>query len=106
MGFVRLFEYAIAFLVLVALVVFAVSNRELVELNLFPLPFVVALPIYLALIGVLFIGFVLGGFAGFASSFGVRLALRSMIRQKRASDKQLLSSGKNNNGFPSRDSKG
>ena len=45
MGFVRIFEYAIAVLVLVALVVFAVSNRGLVELNLFPLSVVVELPI-------------------------------------------------------------
>ena len=95
MGFVRIFEYAIAFLVLVALVVFAVSNRGLVELNLFPLAVVIELPIYLALIGVLFVGVLVGGAVGFASSFGVRLALRSVIRQKRLSDKQFVASAKN-----------
>ncbi len=95
MGFVRIFEYAIAVLVLVALVVFAVSNRGLVELNLFPLSVVVELPIYLTLISALFVGVLLGGFASFASNLRVRLALRSMIRQKRLSDKQRPSSAKN-----------
>ena len=106
MGFVRIFEYAIAFLVLVALVVFAVSNRGLVELNLFPLAVVVELPIYLALIGGLFVGVLVGGAGGFASSFGVRRALRSVIRQKRLSDKQFVASAKNNGVFPSSDGKG
>ena len=100
MGFVRIFEYAIAFLVLVALVVFAVSNRGLVELNLFPLAVVVELPIYVALIGGLFVGVLVGGFVGFASSFGVRLALRSVTREKRASDKRLLPSRENNGVLP------
>ena len=106
MGFVRIFEYAIAFLVLVALVVFAVSNRGLVELNLFPLAVVVELPIYLALIGVLFFGVLVGGFVGFASSFGVRLALRSVIRQKRVLDKRFLALTENNGSFPPDDVKG
>ena len=106
MGFVRIFEYAIAFLVLVALVVFAVSNRGLVELNLFPFAVVVELPIYLALIGVLFVGVLVGGAVGFASSFGVRLALRSVIRQKRFSDKKFLASAENNGVRPPSDGKG
>ena len=106
MGFVRTLGYAIAFIVLVALVVFAVSNRGLVELNLFPFAVVVELPIYLALIGVLFVGVLVGGVVGFASSFGVRLALRSVIRQKRLSDKQFVASAKNNGVFPSSDGKG
>ena len=106
LGFVRVFEYAIAFLFLVVLVVFAASNRALIELNLFPLPFVIDLPVYLALISVLFIGVFLGGFAGFAYSFGGRLALRSMIRQKRELDKQLILSGTNNGVSPSPHSKG
>ncbi len=106
MGFVRIFEYAVAFLVLVALVVFAVSNRGLVELNLFPLAVIVELPIYLALIGVLFVGVLVGGFVGFASSFGVRLALRSAIRQKRVSDKRFLPPGENNGVLPPGDQKG
>ena len=96
MGFVRIVEYAIAFLVLVGLVVFAVSNRGLGELNLFPLAVVIELPIYFALISVLFVGVLVGGLAGFVS----RLALRAAIRQKRASDKQLLPSGKNNGVVP------
>ena len=106
MGFVRIFEYAIAFLVLVALVVFAVSNRGLVELNLFPLAVVVELPIYIALIGVLFVGVLVGSGVGFASSFGVRLALRSVSRQKRLSDKQFLASAENNGVLPPSDGKG
>ena len=96
MGFVRIFEYAVAFIVLITLVVFAVSNRGLMELDLFPLAVVVELPIYLALIGVLFIGVLVGGFVAFASSFGARLALRSANRQKRTSGKRFPPSGENN----------
>ena len=96
MGFVRIFEYAIAFLVLVGLVVFAVSNRGLVELNLFPLAVVIELPIYLALISVLFVGVLVGGLAGFVS----RLALRAAIRQKRHQTSSFSRLEKNNGVVP------
>ncbi|MEE2694208.1 MAG: lipopolysaccharide assembly protein LapA domain-containing protein [Pseudomonadota bacterium] len=106
MGFVRTLGYAIAFIVLVALVVFAVSNRGSLELNLFPLAVVVELPIYLALIGVLFVGIVVGGFAGFVSSYGARRALHSVMRQGKVPEKQLSSSVGNNGVVPPRDGEG
>jgi lipopolysaccharide assembly protein A len=39
---------------------FAASNRAVVALGLWPLPFVAELPLYLALVGALLIGVVLG----------------------------------------------
>lgn len=42
-------------------VLFAVSNRETVVFGLWPLPFTLDLPLYLAVLGVLVLGFVVGG---------------------------------------------
>lgn len=42
-------------------VLFAVSNRETVAFGLWPLPFTLDLPLYLAVLGVLVVGFVAGG---------------------------------------------
>ena len=47
-------------LVAVVLALFAVSNRMSVALGLWPFPFVIELPLYLAILGALLIGFVGG----------------------------------------------
>ena len=46
--------------VAVLLALFAVSNRLSVALGLWPLPFVIELPLYLAILGALLIGFIGG----------------------------------------------
>nr|WP_211112232.1 LapA family protein [Azospirillum soli] len=43
-------------------VLFAISNRDLVTLSLWPLPFTLEAPIYLATLLALLVGFVAGGF--------------------------------------------
>ena len=48
-------------LVALALVLFAVSNREIVAIRIEPLPFFLELPLYAALLAALFAGFVAGG---------------------------------------------
>jgi uncharacterized integral membrane protein len=46
-----------------ALALFAVSNRAAVSLGLWPLPFILELPLYLAILAALLIGFVAGALA-------------------------------------------
>ena len=83
MGFVRFLEYVVASVVLIVLIVFSVSNRNQLEINLFPFPFLIEVPIYIALLGVLIIGVVIGGFVVYISNLGVRSTLRSDVRRKR-----------------------
>lgn len=47
-------------LVAVVLALFAVTNREAASLGLWPLPYVLDLPLYLAIIAAMLIGFVAG----------------------------------------------
>src|SRR5277367_3691809 len=42
------------------LILFAVSNREMVSVGLWPLPVLVEMPLYLVVLGTLILGFVLG----------------------------------------------
>jgi len=46
--------------VAVLLILFAVSNREVVSVGLWPLPVTVGLPLYIVVLGTLVIGFVAG----------------------------------------------
>lgn len=48
--------------VALAAVLFAVSNRDVVTLSLWPLPFTLAAPVYLATLVALLLGFLAGGF--------------------------------------------
>ncbi|KZD09066.1 lipopolysaccharide assembly protein LapA domain-containing protein [Oceanibaculum pacificum] len=41
-------------------ILFAVSNRETVDLTLWPLPYSISLPLFLVVLGFLFLGFLLG----------------------------------------------
>lgn len=49
-------------LVALVLILFAVSNRETVSVELWPLPSVLELPLYLVVLGTLVIGFFVGQF--------------------------------------------
>ncbi len=56
----KLFYWIVVGLVATVLALFAGSNRESVTLALWPLPFVVELPLYLATLAGLLIGFIAG----------------------------------------------
>jgi putative membrane protein len=58
---VKHFSWLITLPVTVAVVVFAVSNRTPVEIDLFPFPSHPVLPAYLLVLGSLFCGFLIGG---------------------------------------------
>lgn len=55
---------------------FAVSNRESVELALWPLPFTMAAPLFALVLGIFVLGFVVGGLFAWAGQHGHRRAER------------------------------
>jgi hypothetical protein len=60
---------------------FAVSNRIVVSLALWPLPFVVALPVYLLVFAALVTGFVIGAITTWIAGRHRRRTLRRCRRQ-------------------------
>jgi len=87
------------FVLLVALVLalFAVSNRESVTLGLWPVPFLVEIPLYVAMLAALGVGFVLGELAAWVAGRHPRREARRQRRQLaslegelRATQAQLL----------------
>jgi uncharacterized integral membrane protein len=68
-------------LVAFVLILFAVSNRESVSVALWPLPDVVALPLYLVVLGCLLIGFFVGQVTGWIGGWHWRReARRARVR--------------------------
>ncbi len=57
----RLISWIIVAVIAIAAMSFAISNRELVTLNLWPFPFVQETPLYLAILGASLIGFLVAG---------------------------------------------
>ncbi|MBU0725045.1 MAG: LapA family protein [Alphaproteobacteria bacterium] len=56
----KILTAAVTIPVAILLILFAVSNRETVDLTLWPLPYSVTLPLFLVVLGFLFLGFILG----------------------------------------------
>ena len=56
----KLLFWIVVSLVAAVLALFVMSNRETVAVALWPLPFAVDLPLYLAILGALLIGFIVG----------------------------------------------
>lgn len=74
----------------VIVVLFAVTNRSPATLSFWPLPWAVDLPIYLIILGSLFIGFLLGAVAAWASGSRRRRYARQLAEQVRAQNQQIL----------------
>ena len=68
-----LFWIAVA-LVAAVLALFAISNREGVSLALWPLSFVLDLPLYIAILAAFLIGFVAGALAAWVAALELELA--------------------------------
>ena len=68
---------------------FAASNREAVPLGLWPLPFLVGIPLYLVVFGVAIIGFLTGAFAAWIAGTRRRRELRRCRRQSEALAREL-----------------
>jgi uncharacterized integral membrane protein len=72
-----------------ALALFAASNRETAALALWPLPFVLQLPLYLAVLAALLIGFVGGGLVVWSAGRSRRRELRRRGRRIAALEHEL-----------------
>ncbi len=75
--------------VAVVLGVFAVANRETVSLGLWPLPFVVALPLYLVVFAAVLAGFLSGALTAWAAGARRRRELRRCRRRGEALAREL-----------------
>jgi uncharacterized integral membrane protein len=89
--------WILVLIVAFVLAVFAVSNRESVTLGLWPAPFLVEIPLYVAMLAALAVGFVLGEVAAWISGRRRRREARQRRRQLaslegelRATQAQLL----------------
>jgi lipopolysaccharide assembly protein A len=69
--------------------IFAIANRPPVSLDLWPLPFVVALPLYLLVFAALLTGFVVGALAAWIRARHRRRELRRDRRRITALENEL-----------------
>jgi lipopolysaccharide assembly protein A len=83
-----LFWLFVAFVATV-LALFTVSNRAAVSLGLWPLPFVLELPLYLAIVAALLIGFVAGALAAWIAGRHRRREDRLRGRRIAALEREL-----------------
>jgi|SRR5215475_6756218 len=74
----------------ILLIPFAVSNREPVSLGLWPLPFLVGLPLYLLVLLLLLIGFIIGAATGWLAGRHARRELRRRRRRVEVLERQLV----------------
>ncbi|HEX3953801.1 MAG TPA: lipopolysaccharide assembly protein LapA domain-containing protein [Stellaceae bacterium] len=75
--------------VAVLLALFAVSNRESVSLVLWPLPFLMQLPLYLAVSAAVLIGFIAGMLVAWIAGHGRRREARQRRRRLAALEREL-----------------
>ncbi|HEX3865019.1 MAG TPA: LapA family protein [Stellaceae bacterium] len=85
----KLLFWIVVAILAVCLALFAVSNREAVSLGLWPLSNVVDLPLYLAILAAVLIGFILGALAAWIGSWGPRREVCRRGRRIAALEREL-----------------
>ena len=85
----RVVFWVVAVAAAIFLIPFAVSNREPVSLGLWPLPFLIDLPLYLLVLLVLLAGFVIGATLGWIAGRRGRRELRRRRRRVEALEREL-----------------
>jgi putative membrane protein len=86
---VRILYRAVILAGAIVLILFAVSNREMVALELWPLPFEVSLPLYLPFFLALLVGFLIGASAAWVGGRGPRRELHRRRRRIEALEREL-----------------
>lgn len=89
----RLIGWLLALPLSLLAVVFAVANRHGLRLELWPLPWSLELPVYLAVLGPLVLGMVLGGVIVWLAGHGSRAAARHHRRRAESLERQLAAAG-------------
>jgi uncharacterized integral membrane protein len=85
----RILYRAILLVVALLLVLFAISNRERVEVALWPLPYLADIPLYVLMFLCLLIGAAIGGLAAWITGRRGRRELRSRGRRIEALEREL-----------------
>jgi uncharacterized integral membrane protein len=85
----RAVYWVVILVIAAALSLFAASNRDLVSLGLWPLPFLVGLPLYLVVFGALIVGFLIGIFAAWVAGSHRRRELKQCRRRSEALAREL-----------------
>lgn len=85
----RYLSWLLTLPITVAVVLFAISNRDPVTLRLWPFPDAFAAPVYLAGLLVLFGGFLLGGLAAWMSGRPHRLTARTLADRADRLEREL-----------------
>lgn len=85
----RYLSWIITIPIALVIVSFAVSNRDPVELALWPLPFSITVPIYVAALTALVLGFLAGGFVAWSADRKHRVAARVRGRKAAQLEREL-----------------
>lgn len=85
----KLIYWLIAGPLMVLMALFAISNRELVDLGLWPLPFTIQAPIYLIALCSLAVGFLAGGTVAWFGSARAWARARAAERAVRRRDVEI-----------------
>jgi uncharacterized integral membrane protein len=76
----RLLQWVTFLLVAFVVVLFIVQNRDMVDVHLWPLPFVKPAPLFAVIIACVLFGFLLGAFSAWLSGGAVRKRARELGR--------------------------
>jgi uncharacterized integral membrane protein len=86
----RAISWAVTLVAAVLLIPFALSNREPVSLGVWPLPFLIDLPLYLLVALLLLIGFVAGAAVTWIAGRRKRRELKRRRRRIEALERELV----------------
>jgi len=84
----RFLRVLIGALLLILLIVFAVANRQPVDVSLDPLPFLIELPLYLLVFLVFIAGLVIGAVAGRWNAWSAARKARQQAQRKAAQQRE------------------
>jgi uncharacterized integral membrane protein len=86
---VKLIFWLCVIVVAAALACFAVANRDVVSLGFWPVPFALDVPLYLAVLAAVVLGFLLGAIAAWSAGGGRRREMRQRGRRIAALEREL-----------------
>ncbi|OHC73792.1 MAG: hypothetical protein A3G18_05310 [Rhodospirillales bacterium RIFCSPLOWO2_12_FULL_58_28] len=84
----RLLSWIVTAPLAIIVIAFSVSNRSTVTLELWPLPFVVEMPLFVAVLGGAVAGFLASGFIAWISGAAVRSRARSLSYRAEAAERE------------------
>jgi len=86
---VRIINSIVAGIVAVLVVLFAVSNRMTVAVEIWPFPYQLALPLYALILLAVLVGFIAGAIGAWMMGSAKRRELRRLRKQVRAMEQSL-----------------